>query len=139
MTYSRVIRIALGYLALGALQIGVWALLAPQHLYDNFPGFGRAWVKIDGPFNEHLIRDVGALNLAFAVLLIAAAWTLSKRMVITAAIAALVWGVPHFIYHLANTDGFSTSDLVFSLGGLGFAAALPIGIIVLARQHLTEA
>ena len=34
--------------------------------YDDFPGLGRSWVAADGPYNEHLVRDVGALNLALA-------------------------------------------------------------------------
>ena len=50
--------------ALGAF-VGVWALAAPQAFYEAFPGIGfGAWVGVDGPFNEHLIRDVGALYLA---------------------------------------------------------------------------
>jgi hypothetical protein len=39
----------------------------------DFPGAGRSWVAPDGPFNEHLARDVGVLNLALAVVTIAAA------------------------------------------------------------------
>ena len=50
--------------AIGAF-VGAWALLAPRAFYDTFPssGFGPG-VGVDGPFNEHLIRDVGALYLA---------------------------------------------------------------------------
>ena len=88
MTHSRWIRIALGYLSLQNLQLGLWALLAPRSFYDGFPGLGRAWISSDGPFNEHLIRDFGALNLAVLVVFVAAAVSLSRPMVLTAAGAA---------------------------------------------------
>ena len=36
----------------------------PAAFYDDFPGLGRMWVAPDGPYNQHLVRDVGELNLA---------------------------------------------------------------------------
>ena len=134
MTNRLWLRIALGYLTVVSLQIGLWALLAPQSFYDGFPGLGRAWVSVDGPYNEHLIRDVGALNLALAVLLVAAAVTLTRSLIVTAALAAMAWGLPHLIYHLFNTDGLSGSDLVASLGGLALFAALPIALVALSGR-----
>lgn len=134
MTHGRWIRVALGYLTLFSLQIGVWALLAPQSFYDSFPGMGRAWIAIDGPYNEHLIRDVGALNLSLSVLLVAAAVTLSRQLIYTAAAAAMVWGIPHLIYHAFNTDGLDSGDVVPSIGGLVLFAFLPIAAIVLASK-----
>ena len=134
MTVARTTRLALAWLALSALQIGAWALLAPQSFYDNFPGFGRSWVSVDGPFNEHLVRDVGALNLALAVLLVAAAIRLSRDLVSVAAIASLVWGVPHALYHLANTDGLSTMDNLASIGGLLFSVVLAAMLLVSAKK-----
>ena len=119
-----------GYLALQSVVLGVWALAAPRSFYDRFPGGGRAWVAVDGPYNEHLVRDVGALNLALLVLFIAAAWTQGRDLVRVAAIAAIVWGLPHFVYHAVNTDGLSTSDVVASLGGLLLFVALPISVLV---------
>ncbi len=136
MTHARWIRIALAYLSIVSAQIGAWALFAPRSFYDGFPGLGRGWVAVDGPYNEHLIRDVGALNLALVVLFVAAAVTLSRPLVMTAAGAALVWGVPHLLYHLVNTDGFASGDLVASLGGLALFAALPILLITTGRKHL---
>ena len=73
MTYRRWIRIALGYLAFVSLEVGIWAQFAPRSFYDDFPGLGRAWVRVDGPFNEHLVRDVGGLNLALAAAVLAIA------------------------------------------------------------------
>lgn len=137
MTGTRWRRVALGYLGLVSLQIGVWALVAPRSFYDGFPGGGRAWVSVDGPFNEHLVRDVGALNLALVVVLAAAAWTLSRQLIATAAIASLVWGVPHTIYHLVNTDGLDVGDIVASLTGLIVFVALPVALLVSTRTSTT--
>ena len=134
MTQQRWIRIALAYLALQGIQIGVWALFAPQSFYDGFPGFGLSWIAVDGPYNEHLVRDVGALQLALAAVFIAAAVRLERTMITTACVAALIWGVPHFIYHLFNTEGLGTGDQIGVLGGLGFFAALPVAVLILVRK-----
>ena len=122
-------RIALGYLAVVSIQIGVWAQFAPRSFYDDFPGLGRAWVSVDGPYNEHLVRDVGGLYLALSVLLVAAMLTLARAVVVTASIAVLVSGVPHFVYHVTNREGLSSGDLAMSLGGLALFAALPVALL----------
>jgi hypothetical protein len=135
MTYRRWTRIALGYLALVSLEIGVWAQLAPRSFYDHFPGLGRAWVRVDGPYNEHLVRDVGGLNLGLAAVLIIALVTLSRPTIVAASLASLLYGIPHLAYHIANTDGLATSDVAVSLGGLALFAVLPIALIALSGQH----
>ena len=134
MTVARTTRLALGWLALSALQLGFWALLAPQSFFDNFPGFGRSWIAVDGPYNEHFVRDFGALNLALAVLLVAAAVRLSRDLVSVAAIASLVWGVPHVIYHLANTEDLGAMDNVASVGGLAFGVLLAVMLLISAKK-----
>jgi hypothetical protein len=136
MTHQRWFRIALGYLALIAFEIGAWALFAPQNFYDGFPGMGRAWVSVDGPFNEHLIRDVGALNLAFCAVVVYAAVTLNRHLINAACIAALAWGVPHLIYHAFNTEPLSAADNVLSLGGLVLGVGLPL--LLLANTSKLE-
>lgn len=127
------LRVIFAYLTFQSLQIGVWALVAPQSFYDNFPG-PRSWVSVDGPFNEHLLRDVGALNIALAIVLVMAAVKLSWELIVAASAASLAWGVPHLLYHLFNTEGLTAGDLVASLGGLAFFAALPIAALALGRR-----
>ncbi len=134
MNPTRWLRIGLGYLALLWAEVGAWALFAPRSFYDGFPGFGRTWVAVDGPYNEHLVRDVGALNLALVVVLVAAAITLSRPLVVSAALAALVWGVPHTLYHLFNRGPLSAADYAVSVGGLAFASALPLVILLTAAR-----
>lgn len=118
------------YLSVQAILVGAWALLAPRSFYDDFPGGGRTWVAVDGPYNEHLIRDVGALNLALLVLLVVAARWPSRDLVLVAAAASVVWGAPHFVYHLVNTDGLATSDAVASVGSLAFGVLLPASVLL---------
>ena len=63
--YQRpVTRIILIAMALFGLIPGAWAAIAPESFYWDFPKIRSAWVSSDGPFNEHLIRDVGAFFLA---------------------------------------------------------------------------
>ncbi len=82
------IRIGLPFVAATPLVGGLWALLFPRAFYDDFPLPGREWVSTLGPFNEHLVRDCGALNLALAVLLVSAAIFLELRL---ARIALVSW------------------------------------------------
>jgi hypothetical protein len=130
---ERVVRVLLIVLGAVALELGVWATLAPRSFYDDFPGLGRMWVAVDGPYNEHLVRDFGGLNLALAVLTFAAALSLSLALVRTAAVAWLVWGVPHLVYHARHLDPFSASDKVLNLGALAGAVAAALVVLALAR------
>jgi hypothetical protein len=140
MTYRRWARIALGYLSLVSLEIGLWALFAPRSFYDDYPGLGRAWVSVDGPYNEHLVRDVGGLNLGLAAVLIIALVTLSRPTIIAASVASLLYGIPHLVYHIANHEGLDNGDVVVSLGGLALFAVVPIALIaVLPRLTSTTA
>lgn len=127
-------RIALVYLGFSCAQIGFWALIAPKSFYDGFPGLGRAWISVDGPYNEHLVRDFGALNLALLVLLAAALITMSRELITTAAVASLVWGVPHVIYHLVNAELLDGADAVASTGGLAFFAVVALSLLVTGRR-----
>jgi len=119
MTPRRIVRIALGILALVGIQVGLWAAFAPRSFYDDFPGSGRVWVSLDGPYNEHLVRDVGALNLALAVVAIVAFVTLSRAAILAAGGAWLAYGVPHLVYHLRHLEPYEGADtfaLPFTLG-----------------------
>ncbi|MCH7789126.1 MAG: hypothetical protein IH940_06745, partial [Acidobacteria bacterium] len=87
MTRELGLRIALGYLAAMNALIGIWAQFFPRSFFDDFPGAGDAWVAVDGPYNEHLVRDVGAFGLALCVVLVAAIISLNRALVIAAALA----------------------------------------------------
>ncbi|MGH2754426.1 MAG: hypothetical protein ACRDLB_08320, partial [Actinomycetota bacterium] len=101
---SRSVRGGLVFLGLAAGLPGVWALFAPRSFYNDFPGASFAWVSLLPPYNEHLIRDVGAFYLGFSVLLLAAAVMMDTRVTRVALSAWLVAAVPHFIFHLTHLD-----------------------------------
>jgi hypothetical protein len=124
-------RIVLGYLAISGALVGVWAGFAPRSFYDDFPGLGRVWVAVDGPYNEHLVRDVGWLNLALTVATIWAAVTLARALVVGVLAAWLVTGVPHLGYHVANLGGLGTGDRVGELASLALAPVLAGVLLVL--------
>ena len=109
---DRLLRVLLVVLALSNVQVGLWATFAPRSFYDDFPGGDRAWVAADGPYNEHLVRDFGATNLAIGVLTIAALVWLTRTLVVTAGLAWIVYGVPHLVYHLRHLDVYDTGDKV---------------------------
>jgi hypothetical protein len=127
-TVSRVI---LALLSASALVLGVWATLGPRQFYDDFPGGGRRWVAIDGPYNEHLVRDFGALNLALAFVLIVALVHMTPVLVRIAAIASLLFAVPHFVYHARHLDVFSSSDKIVNMVALGLAIGGPVVLLLL--------
>jgi hypothetical protein len=127
-TISRVI---LALLAVTALILGLWAEFAPRAFYDDFPGGGRTWVSADGPYNEHLVRDFGALNLAMAFLLIVALVHLTPVLVRTAAISSLLFAIPHFVYHARHLDVLSSSDKLANMVTLGLGIGGPVVLLLL--------
>jgi len=133
---DRVVRVVLAVWAVASVQLGIWATFAPRSFFDDYPGFGQHWVRIDGPYNEHLVRDFGALNLALAVVTIAALVTLSRPMVIAVAVAWLAWGVPHLVYHLRHLDVFSsTDDKVLNVVALSTLPVLAVVVLALTLQR----
>jgi hypothetical protein len=128
---NSVVRVALAILALVSAELGFWAAFAPRSFFDDYPGLGRHWVRVDGPYSEHLVRDFGALNLALAVVTVVALITLGRPLVIAVAIAWLAWGIPHLVYHLRHLDVFSTGDKVANVVGLVAVPVLAVVVLVL--------
>lgn len=131
---GRVEQAALAALAVVGLVTGLWAGLAPRSFYDDFPGGGRTWVAADGPYNEHLVRDVGALNLALTVVTVVALVTLGRAVVVAAALAWLVFQVPHLVYHARHVDVYDGSDKVATITSLVLAVVLPAVVLVAVRR-----
>jgi hypothetical protein len=127
---ERLIRVALAALALTGLVIGGWATLSPRSFFDGFPGGGRAWVAADGPYNEHLVRDFGSLNLALAAVTLVALLTLGRAVVTAAAVAWIVYGLPHLVYHARHLDVYETGDQVATIASLVLSLLLPVVVLV---------
>jgi heme/copper-type cytochrome/quinol oxidase subunit 4 len=130
----RAARIALALLFVQGLLIGAWAAASPRSFYDDFPGGGRAWVAADGPYNEHLVRDFGDLNLALAAVTVVALVAFTRWVVLAAALGWIVYQTPHLIYHLRHLDLYDTSDKVANVTALVLALILPIVVLFGARR-----
>jgi hypothetical protein len=120
-------------LLLSSLLVGAWAQLAPGAFWEGFRGFGYAWVSVDGPYNEHLVRDVAGLQLAVAVFLLAALLRPTTTLVLIAALSSLAWQAPHAVYHLFHVGDLPTpADRVAQSGVLLISLAVAVLLLVAA-------
>jgi hypothetical protein len=130
----RLIRGGLLTLAVTQGPIGLWALAAPKSFYEDFPLGRGGWVSALGPYNEHMTIDFGALTLALVTVLVAAAVTLERRLVMAAAGGYLVWSLPHFVYHMITLDKYGTGDAIANAITLAATVLLPLAVLVAARR-----
>jgi nucleoside-diphosphate-sugar epimerase len=121
------VRAGLWAIALFTLGAGIWQQFAPQSFYDAFPGFGRHWVSVDGPFNEHLLRDLGGANIALGVIALYAIARPSAGLVRAIAAAVLVAQVPHFVYHVAHLGALASPlDRTLQTAALALTLVVPV-------------
>jgi len=123
------------FLTFASLLVGPWAQFVPASFWEGFPGFGRAWVSADGPYNEHLVRDVGGLQLGMAVVCFAAFLRPGVALVRAAALASIVWQAPHFVYHLVHLEDLPTlGDRVAQTAGSVLTLAVAVAVLVAALR-----
>lgn len=130
--HAKVTTACLALLGLVGLELGLWATFSPRSFYDDFPGGGRSWVAADGPYNEHLVRDFGALNLALTAVVVVALVTRAPAAIRAAALAWLVFSVPHLVYHVRHRDLYDMDDKVLNLVSLTGAVVLALVVLVLS-------
>ncbi len=123
-----IFRVWIGALALVQAIDGLYALLAPRSFYSDFPG-GRGWVEALPAYNEHLVRDVGALFLATAVVLAAAALYLERRLIAVALVSFLAFSIPHLIYHSFHLDVYDAGDVIANVITLAATVVVPIWLL----------
>jgi nucleoside-diphosphate-sugar epimerase len=129
-------RLMLWFLAFGAVGVGMQAAFFPRSFYDDFP-FGRGWVAMDGRYNEHLIRDVGALNLALLVLTLGTLFIGSRALSRLTAVSWLVYSIPHFVYHLRHlTMVMPGADKIGIVVSLATTVVAPL--VILLPERLTR-
>ena len=133
MNARMVSRIGLVLLGVPGLINAVWILAAPRSFYDDFPGFGNPWVSPDGPFNEHLLRDFGAMQLGLVVLTVCALVWFTRPLVAATALAWLAASLPHLAYHVFNTDAYESKDQVGIVGGLAVGPVVAVVLLLAAR------
>ncbi|MEV4757315.1 hypothetical protein AB0J86_19670 [Micromonospora sp. NPDC049559] len=112
--------------------VGAIQLLLPRVFFDDFPAPGHPWVAMLPPYNEHLMRDVGALVLANALVLAVAAVSMERNLARTALAANLVWSVPHLAFHASHVGHYPPVDAVAQTASLALGVALPAVLLVAA-------
>ncbi|GAA4421025.1 hypothetical protein ACFQV2_13680 [Actinokineospora soli] len=128
------IRAGLIFLAVAQGAVGLVQLLAPKFFYDDFPTSATPWVSLLPPYNEHLMRDVGALTLAYVLVLAAAAIWPEPKLVRVALAANLVFAIPHFVFHATHLDHYPTGSAVAQTIALALAVLLPLGLLFLSAR-----
>ncbi len=138
MRLPTLMRVGLAILAAMQAVIGLWALAAPRAFYAGFPLPGHSWVALLPPYNEHLLRDVGALNLALSVVLGAAAFTLDRAIIRASLVGLAVYAVPHTLFHAGHLEGFRTADAVAQTAGFVLQLVLIAALFALTWRLPVE-
>ncbi|WP_328472926.1 hypothetical protein OHA21_11180 [Actinoplanes sp. NBC_00393] len=112
-----------GLFTLAGLQalVSAWQYFLPRSFYDNFPT-----VRLDPPYNEHLVTDVGGLGLALTAVLLIAAITRDDNVALAALTGYLVYAATHFTFHVTHFDNFSVLEALGVGTGLGIEVVLAI-------------
>ena len=123
-------------LALGATTLvqGLWAFGWPADFYGDFPVPGAQWVSALGPFNDHLARDFGAAMLGIGAIAVVAGLSDSRSAVRATMIGAIVFGIPHLVFHLTTFGEFSGPSIATQISALVFFVALPLRLLAALRH-----
>lgn len=117
-------RAGLLILAAGQGLPGMAALLLPLRFFEDFPLPGLRWVAVFPPYNEHLVRDFGALAFALSVVLLCAARAPEPLLVRAASLGVLAFTVPHLLFHLSHTGPFGAADIAMQV----ITLVLPVAV-----------
>lgn len=118
-----------------AAVVGVWSFAFPQSFYDHFPSVLGEWISQDGPYNEHLVRDHGAMYLALGAASLAGFFWREQAVYRVLGIAWTVFGVLHFSYHVTHLGHMSASDATSQVIVLIVAVVLGVGLFVPPRAR----
>jgi hypothetical protein len=112
-----------GLVLLAALQavVSVWQYAFPRSFFDDFPT-----VKLDPPYNEHLVSDVGGLGLALTAMLVIAAVVMTRQVVLISLTGYLIYAATHFAFHVSHFEHFELRDAVSVGTGLGVEVVLAL-------------
>ncbi|WP_205863210.1 hypothetical protein [Planosporangium thailandense] len=131
------LRVGLVFLAVAQGAAGAVQLLLPRVFYDDFPAAGHPWVSLLPPYNEHLMRDVGAGTLAYVLVVGVAAVSMDRRMVRTALAANLVFSVPHLVFHATHLQHFPPVDAITQTILLSLGVIIPV-VLLLSERVLSQ-
>jgi len=131
-------RVLLWVLAVMGAFTGVWAAFFPESFYSDFPGVRTGWVSADGPYNEHLIRDVGAMFLALGVLAAFAAIGGQLNAARLAGAAWLVFNALHFAYHVRHLGVYEPIDQWLNGILQGGAVLLSLAVVLIPGRQMNK-
>ncbi|WAJ42930.1 hypothetical protein OK015_16900 [Mycobacterium sp. Aquia_216] len=128
-------RLCLFVLTLSGAFVGCWAYFAPLSWYNTFPGMGMRWLPVLGPYNEHLVKDVGGMYLALTALSASTLVYLSNRPLrIVTAVSWTTFNLLHLIYHLQMLRMYGARDAVLNVIALGGVLLCSAALGVPARS-----
>src|SRR3712207_9245132 len=94
---------------------------------------GHHWVSPDGPYNEHLLRDVGLGNLAVGTVALVGLLTGVVWVARAVGLAVVVVNLPHQLYHQAHVSVLPTlTDQVLQSVSLAAVSLAAIALAVLS-------
>jgi hypothetical protein len=126
------VTLLLAWFAFFGLALGLWQAVFPASFYADFPGPGHHWVSPDGPYNEHLMRDVGQGSLAIGTVALVALSTGVVWVARAVALAAVVVNLPHQLYHQAHVSLLPTAaDQILQSVSLAAVSLTAIALVVL--------
>jgi GAF domain-containing protein len=129
------VKLLLGWFAVFGLGIGLWQAVLPASFYADFPGMGHHWVSPDGPYNEHLLRDVGLGNLAVGTVALVALLSGGVWLARAVGLAVVVTNLPHQLYHQAHVSVLPTvTDQVLQSISLAAVSLAAVALVVLASR-----
>jgi hypothetical protein len=126
------VKLLLAWFAFFGFSVGLWQFLFPASFYADFPGWGHHWVSPDGPYNEHLMRDVGQASLAIGTVALVALWTGVVWVARAVGLAVVVVNLPHQLYHQAHVSVLPTmTDQVLQSVSLAAVSLAAVALLVL--------
>lgn len=130
-------RVCVLLLAILATVVGVWAAAFPASFYGDFPSPGWGWISKLGPYDEHLVRDVGGLYLGLAALSVLTWRRATFAQLRVAGGAWLPFSAVHFLWHALHLAVFSTWHAVGNM--VGIAVPLVLSILILLPDRGPDA
>ena len=119
-------RAGLAFLVLVQAVVGGWILVAPASF------FASSFVHLHLPYNEHLLLDYGAMNLAMAVLLVLA--LRRPALVVPALWVYLVHAALHVVIHVRFAGHLPAGRSALLIGGLSALVVVAAALLLLARR-----
>lgn len=131
MIAPRLVRFGLVVIAIGQAVGGSWQLFAPRSFYDDFPLSSHPWVSLLPSYNEHLMVDAGAQNLAMGMMVCVAAVLMQPNVVRTVLAGSLVFNALHFGFHATHLAHYPTVDAASQTVALTVWLVIVAGLLAL--------